>query len=385
MESAWREAGDPDARFLVICPASAVPVWTRELKQAEDAGRWTVQSYDRARVHGKPGWFAVVLDEAHYLKTRNAARTQKILGDRCDAKGGVIDGAHVVFALTGTPTPNNPGELWSLCRALFPSMLRPAHDAKAPPTNYWQFVSRFCTTQDTGFGIKITGGKNLELLRSRLEPHVLRRRKEDVLKDLPPITFGTLPLAAKAPPETAVSKEIIAALDKHGLAGLRALGPHIATWRHNCGVAKIAAVLAWLEDWRLGGGGKIVVFAHHREVIEALCKGQEPGSFARLDGASSPKQRAEAVQRFQNDPACLFFFGQIQAAGTAITLTAADTALFVESSWTPSDNEQAAMRIHRIGQRRACSVLLAFIPGGVDERITLACQNKMKSISALWN
>lgn len=103
-----------------------------------------------------------------------------------------------------------------------------------------------------------------------------------------------------------------------------------------------------------------------------------------LTGDNSPAERQQAVDAFQNDPAVRVFIGQIQAAGTGLTLTAASDALFVESSWTPSDNQQAAMRIHRIGQRNACLVRFAMLAGSIDENIQRAVLRKTSDIQKLW-
>jgi len=103
--------------------------------------------------------------------------------------------------------------------------------------------------------------------------------------------------------------------------------------------------------------------------------------FVTITGATHPRARVDAVKRFQEDPFIRGFFGQIQAAGTGITLTAAHDLLFVETSWVPSDNAQAAMRIHRIGQKSLCDVRYAVLPGSIDAIIARAVMRKSESIA----
>jgi SWI/SNF-related matrix-associated actin-dependent regulator 1 of chromatin subfamily A len=124
-----------------------------------------------------------------------------------------------------------------------------------------------------------------------------------------------------------------------------------------------------------------VLFAHHREVIEGLQAGLS--GHVSITGQTPASSRGFIVDTFQNDPHARVFIGQIQAAGTGITLTAASDVLFVESSWVPAENQQAAMRIHRIGQKNACLIRFATLAGSIDEQIQKAVARKTADITAL--
>jgi SNF2 family DNA or RNA helicase len=389
--AACDELGARDRCVLVVCPASLRENWKREFKRFSVKGITPiVVSYNSANAictEPPPGdqWDVLILDEAHYLKNHKAKRTKAIFGEKCDGEGGLVSRAAHVFCLTGTPTPNNPSELWSMLRAVMPAAIeRPMKNDKLKPMAYWPFVEKFCVTQDTGFGIKIIRGKNLSELKQRIAPFVLRRKKDEVLKDLPPIRFDTLALEGKFPREAAGELRMIAeALEKEGVAGLKAIGPHVAQLRRLTGMAKVPAAMEWISDFLEGGESKLVVFVHHRDVMAELYTAFGPIS-AVVDGMTTPAMRQEEVDRFQNNPRCRLFLGQIQAAGTGLTLTAASDVLFVESSWTPSDNQQAAMRVHRIGQRNACLVRFAMLAGSIDEDIQRAVMRKTTDIARLF-
>jgi SWI/SNF-related matrix-associated actin-dependent regulator 1 of chromatin subfamily A len=112
-------------------------------------------------------------------------------------------------------------------------------------------------------------------------------------------------------------------------------------------------------------------------VIEKLWVGLQDFGCTALHGGTSSAARQETIDDFQNNADCRVFIGQIQAAGVGITLTASSNSVFVESSWVPAENEQAAMRIHRIGQKNACLVRFATLAGSLDEQIQRACQRKL--------
>ena len=394
---------------LALCPAVALTNWMREFRRFQTTHRRvvgissgsdarategvTICSYDlaaRQEVHAilmqlRPD--VLILDEAHYLKGRKTHRTQAVFGPECDRMGGLAEGAKRVFALSGTPAPNNPAELWPLMRALFPKSI--TRDGNI--MDYWTFLRRFCIWREGMHGTRITGGRNLAELRARLAPHLLRRRKTEVLKDLPPIRFETVTLHPQGPlldlwqaedgPEGDELKKLLEQDD----ADLAEAAVHVAKLRRLTGLAKVASVVELLQDELAGGLNKIVVFAHHREVIQKLADGLSSFGVVVLQGSTPPTQRQAAIDGFQNDPAIRVFVGQLTAAGTAITLTAASNVLFAESSWTPSDNAQAAMRVHRIGQRSGVLVRFATLSGSLDEAITETVRRKTAVLAQIFD
>lgn len=370
---------------LVVCPASVVQNWHREIERFWPGFTdFSVVSYDYVARGGVVYRFhmssdsTLILDEAHYLKNPKAKRTKAIFGEKCDGKGGLVEKAKHVFCLTGTPTPNNPSELWPMLRAV-----------NGEPLSYWRFVQKFCRTRDNGFGIQIVGGKNLPELKERIAPFVLRRKKEEVLKDLPPIRFDELPLDVSLAGlpllhiEVALIEQTLAT---KGVEGLREIAPHVAKLRRVTGLAKVPAAAEWITEWFEGGGGKLVVFAHHRDVIDALCKAAKPEWRAcSITGSDDSATRQFVIDDFQRPGGSKLIIGQIQAAGIGVNLTAASDMLFVESSWVPADNEQAVGRINRIGQRNACLVRFATLAGSIDEQIQRAVMRKTADIAKLFS
>jgi SWI/SNF-related matrix-associated actin-dependent regulator 1 of chromatin subfamily A len=209
------------------------------------------------------------------------------------------------------------------------------------------------------------------------------------MKNLPPIRFDTLPLTSEAAvraikhiDKSGEIEKVEAAL-REGPEALAKIAPHVATLRRVTGLAKAPLVAEWVKDWLEAGGSKIVIFAHHRDVIKHLQDALEDVAVV-LTGDMGVWPRQAAVDAFQTDPVAKVFIGQIQAAGTGITLTAASDVLFAESSWVPAENSQAAMRVHRIGQKNACLVRFATLAGSIDERIQAVVSRKMFDIAQLF-
>jgi SWI/SNF-related matrix-associated actin-dependent regulator 1 of chromatin subfamily A len=132
-----------------------------------------------------------------------------------------------------------------------------------------------------------------------------------------------------------------------------------------------------------------LVFAHHAHVIGALSRQLGEYSPAVLTGTSSPRDREDAVNKFLLDRQCRVFIGNIQAAGTAITLVGpkckCSDVVFVESSWTPMDNAQAACRVHRIGQKDGVVVRMLSAAGTVDDLINGILVRKAREFTALFD
>ena len=357
--------------ILVICPAIAQTHWQREFDKFGLVDRQVrIVSYNKA---AQPSfrqelseYQLLVLDEAHFLKNRTAKRTKAIY------QKGIANLADRIWLLTGTPTPNNSAEIWTHLRTLLPSTIT----FNGKPLSYWQFVDKFCETRPGDYGPIFIGHKpDIRALKERMKPHTLRRHAEDVLKDLPPISFHTHVL-------TGTPATIEAEYDAVNVEGLIKLP--MSTLRRELGLAKAPVVAGMLDSELFEGSiNKVVVFAHHLDVIAELDRRLAAFQPAVVKGSTLSGQRQRCIDRFQTDPRCRVFIGQIQAASTAITLTAANQVVFAEQSWTPADNLQAAKRCHRIGQTKPVFARFITLAGSLDEAITAVLTRKTRLIAEL--
>ena len=115
--------------------------------------------------------------------------------------------------------------------------------------------------------------------------------------------------------------------------------------------------------------------------LEARLSEYQPAS---LSGDTAARRRDAQIARFQTDPACRVFIGQIVAAGTNIDLSVADEALFVEASWVPGENAQAAARLQNVNKNRPITATFVALADSIDERIQTTLRRKTKDLTALF-
>ena len=383
-------------RVLVVCPANVRPQWARQIKiwstlpkvvvypvfKSSDGvhptANYVITSFEVARdglwdTLRSYNWDLLVIDEGHYLKTPDAARTRALFGASRQSKcryagtGGISERAEQIVALTGTPLPNRPRECYTLANALDPSSV--------DWMNFNSFKDRFNPggrDMDSGATWEYTA--RLPELNARLRCNfMVRRLKEDVLKDLPAKRYEIVPVEMTGKIAMALHAEKMLDFDEEEM--LRRSGGKIdgaiSTVRRQMGEAMSPAILEHCVVLVEGGVGKLVVFAHHHSVLDALQKGLNKFGCIRVDGNTSAKGKHGAVEKFKFDPRLKVFLGQMQsiATGTDGLQDVATHCVLAEGSWVHGDNEQAVDRLHRMGQKGSVLAQLMVAPGSISERI----------------
>ena len=394
--------GDPSIKtVLVIVPATLKINWQREVK------KWLVRpmtigiasgkdypnpepdiviiNYDILKNHRKAlrarKWDCLICDESHYLKNAKAQRTKEALGGR-----GIkpISARRILF-LTGTPILNKPIELWTTLKRLDPSTWR----------SWKHFANRYCDAYYNGFGWDVSGASNLDELQKKLRSTIMvRRLKSEVLKELPPKRRQIIALPADGMMQTIqnewpamhnytgmlenlqVAVELAKTSDNldeyddavqelRNSAGLAFT--EMSKARYETAMAKLPIVIEHIKNV-LESEDKVVVFAHHLDVLNAIYNRFESNAVI-LTGETSHEDRQLAVDEFQNNPDIKLFVGSIKAAGVGITLTASSTVLFAELDWVPANMSQAEDRLHRITQTNSVLVQHLVLDGSLDASI----------------
>ena len=387
------EAGLPDGKILVVCPASLKLNWKREIQLVDPAAaievlgvdqdiaddpRWVIVNYDILRKHADRlhavDWAGVILDEAHFIKNASQRTNHclKLLGVQSDARASVI-GPDYVFLLTGTPMTNRPKDLFNLLRCVGHPSAR----------SFLSFAKRYCDAYRNDYGWVTTGASNLDELNLLMKEVSIRRKKEDVL-DLPPKIRSWVPVDISA------SKAAFNAVESflNWYAGTDPSQPNdteflsrltkVRTALHK---GKQKAVEERIRDV-VAGGEKVVLFTCFSEGIKRH-RAKLGDTAVTITGSDTPEKRMAAVDRFQGDDNVRVALCNIIAGGVGITLTAGTHVIFQDLDWVPANHAQAEDRCYRLGQKSRVTVEYFLAAGTLDSYIAELLEQKIKLIAAV--
>ena len=308
-------------------------------------------------------WDAIVFDEAHYLKNRHTHRFKAakrlLMGRYCN-----------VFCLTGTPIINEPGDIWALLHLC---------DGKKY-TSYWNWVSRHAMLVPNPFSRvpKIVGVRNPAETQHELSDYVLRRSKAE-FHDLPPRTVTELLVDLTVDQRRAYREmalygtvgDVSTASKLAQVTRLRQLciSPELVRGETPLRGAKLDIVEELCND---SGLQQVVVFTNYRDVAQELA--------SRVDGVALtgdvPDNRRhtalEAFRRGDYRTICM----TLGVGGVGIDLSTASVAIFVDVSWSPAINAQAADRLHRPGQLQPVTVYVLTAADTIEDRVMRLLQRK---------
>jgi SNF2 family DNA or RNA helicase len=313
----------------------------------------------------------IVLDEAQNIKNRSTRNAKSVK---------LIEAEHRLI-LSGTPIENSLDELWSLFDFLMPGFL----------SSYDRFVEKY---------IRIPGPeqiKNLEYLRKKVAPFILRRMKVDVLDDLPPVSeipyhcqlsetqqelYISYATSARDELTKLVERDGFDKVQIHVLATLTRLKqicchPAIfAKERAEQGDSAKYDMLLELLQSLIENRRKTVIFSQYTRMLQIMREDFEKKGikFVYLDGSS--KNRLEIVKQFNEDKNVLVFLVSLKAGGTGLNLTGADTVIHYDMWWNPAVENQATDRVHRIGQKKSVSVYKLITLNTIEEKIVNLQQRK---------
>jgi SWI/SNF-related matrix-associated actin-dependent regulator 1 of chromatin subfamily A len=362
-------------RILIYAPASLLLNWKKELQKwmIDPLPVFTWKEFDSLKVipkefiilssfhySGKKDAILkvlkltsldlLVIDETHAFKNMQAQRTKLLF-----AVNGPFKISKKVVAMTGTPIVNRPIELYPIIKRLAPHLIQ--------NMNKFDFGMKYCNGWATPWGTyDFTGASSLKELGTNLRSgFMVRREKKEILPQLPKLLKNLVYLDKKAPKHLSFKDDNVS--NKGAVAFEESSVAHL-----DLGLLKLPLAIDYLKTMNEGGHKKMIVFAHHREVLKGLFEGLKELNPVLFIGGMTPKAKDEAVTKFQEDPTCEVFIGGIIPAGVGLTLTAASYVALVEADWRPGINDQAIDRAHRIGQESTVLAEFLVIEGTLDER-----------------
>lgn len=346
---------------FILCPSSVKNHWASEFTRVNsklkiDIAHKGTHEFGLADVYimnyellGKvepPKHVTLVLDESHKIKNPQAKRTK--------ASMKLIKKATYAYALSGTPMPSRPVELWPLLYSMGITRF-----------GWYDFTREFCAAWDAPWGRDVSGASNLKSLARTMEPYVLRRTKESVFPAYRPPEFRLITF--DLPVDRKESKFDKAALVEHPNPILAFEG--LADIMLQSGLKKIPDAIEFIEDL-LNSEQQVVVFGHHKAVIDALEEKLAKYKPLRLTGDTPSAKRGELVKQFKENSEHRVFLGNVIAAGEGIDLSTADTIVFVESSWVPGVIQQAAARTESmVKMNSAAQIYLLTTEASIDHYV----------------
>lgn len=374
-------------KVLVICPASLKSQWRSEIRQFSqrscqlvlgshkdrpgqyaDDHFFTICNYEQVlrdilAIETVP-WDLIILDEGQRIKNWEAKTSR------------IIKGLKSPFALvlSGTPLENRLDELFSVVEFIDDRRLGPA----------FRFFNRHKVVDERG---KLIGYKDLDHLRQRLKPILLRRTRSKVIQELPPRTTRVIRIA---PTDEQISLQQIhrhivqTIINKKYLSEMDLLRLQKALLMCRMGAdstflvdkqppgysSKLKELGQLFDQLREEEGRKIVLFSEWTtmlDLIEPLLD-ERRINHVRLDGSVPQKKRQALIHRFQNDPDCMLFM-TTNAGATGLNLQAANTVINVDLPWNPAVLEQRIARAHRMGQKQPVQVFILITTDTLEENL----------------
>ena len=378
-----------DKKFLVVCPASVIPVWVSEIKKffpnfkakvltsktknVDDGiliSSYTQLRRNKALIDGEM-FEVAVLDEAQFIKNPDSKTTSACSGIKAKYK----------LALTGTPIENRLLDMWTAFRWLMPGLM-------GSRKRFEDFVQN--------------SQESVKIVRKQISPFVLRRLKSEVARELPEKIFIDLlcPMSETQTIEYNAlldkTRSELSSVDKNDSKSRFTVLSLLTRLRQACCDARLLPWVAESDSSDVGGkisvltdrvqelvlsGKKVLIFSQFTKFLSLikanLTKVMEHSQILELTG--STRDRSKPVETFQNAKESMVMLVSLRAGGTGITLTNADYVFLADPWWNPAVEEQAIDRVHRIGRRGDVFVYRLVSQGSVEDRVR-SLQAQKKSI-----
>ncbi len=388
-------------RVLVVAPASVKYQWETEIQKYTDRPVQVIEgtTEQRRAQYKEPTFYrlinyeiavrdldelnawqpdVIVLDEAQRIKNWESKTSKAVKRLR----------SRYALVLTGTPLENKLEELYSIVQFVDDRRLGPA----------FQFLYDHRVLDEAG---KLIGYRNLDKIREKLEPILLRRTRAEVLTQLPArtenIVYVELADAQRGPYQEnqttlarLLQKKYLSEVDRRRIlaciTNLRMLCDSTFLLDKETNTSpKLEEFEELLGDLLHSGPHKVVVFSQWEqmlrkavEVVERLGSG-----YALLSGSVPAKERRGLIERFRDDPACRVFLST-DAGGTGLNLQVADTVINLEVPWNPAVLDQRIARVHRLGQHRPVQVFNLVTRDTIEEKVLRTLTMKRSLFESLF-
>ena len=349
--------------FLVVCPASLITNWCREIAKFcsipvvrihgsdREAAieKWKDEGGAGVTTYETTGYFTfdeeykfnlLIVDEAHYIKNKEAQRTRNTLN--------ISKHADRMLFMTGTAMENNVDEMITLM-----SYLKPDISSSVKKLSFMSAAKQF---------------------RDKIAPVYYRRKREDVLKELPE-KIETREWCTLGPEEEKIYEDFTR---KKKFMDMRRVSWNIDDLTLSAKANRLREIAEEAEE----DGRKILVFSFFLDTIEKVSSLFGDKCMPYINGALTPEKRQSIIDDFEKAPAGTILPAQIQSGGTGLNIQSASVVVICEPQLKPSIENQAISRAYRMGQSRNVLVYRLLADDTVDERLLERLEEKQKEFDA---
>lgn len=387
---------------VIIVPATVKLQWHHEVVRWCGVNGFLTQVISNGKEFAAPGFniyvvtyemcksetmWQYVKDDIKFVVLDECQRIKNHLSARAKAVQVLCKNVPHILPMSGTPIKNNAGEYFTVLNLVQPRRY----------PNYTRFIEQECDSYNNGWGYKVGGLKNPEKFAEETKDFIIRRTKDEVLKDLPEFrrVFSHVELDGKV---KKAYLDLIKELDdilydedmnpmEQGAAKIAIM----AKMRHITGLSKIPAVADQTQEFLTSNPveKKLTIFTHHQDVMELLSAECSP--FLRemalsecllMKGSISADERFRLTNRFREDDRARVMIASTLAAGEGLNLQFCSDAIMMERQWNPANEEQAESRFHRYGQKNAVTVNYAIVSETIDEYFTELVEQKRAIVAA---
>ncbi|MFI3307381.1 MAG: SNF2-related protein [Mycoplasmatota bacterium] len=390
---------DKNCKILIVCPTSLIYNWEKEFDMFAPSLKYKVidntkekredlinqdfnifiTSYGRLRndvdIYNDKCFELIIIDEAQNIKNPKAGISKALKQLKAETK----------IALTGTPVENSVLEVWSIFDFIMPGFLH----------SLSKFQSKYNVKE-----MNEKSHKLLSELSNVISPFILRRRKNEVLKELPIKQDNNIYLELPEKQKKLYAfqvkkskKEFEELLEKEGFLKARfkilqlltklrqiCIDPNLIFEDYDGESIKLSETIDLLNGY-IKNGHKVLIFSSFKSAIYNLSYQLKENNITHyiIDGSVSSKKRTDLVDAFNKDNTNVFLI-TLKAGGTGLNLTSADVVIHLDLWWNPAVENQATDRAHRIGQINNVEVVKLICKGTIEEKI-LDLQNKKKVLN----
>lgn len=378
---------------IVVAPTSVKLQWHHEFLARCGVEGFLTQVISSGKELAAPGFdiyvctydllknertFDLVRDKIKLVVIDECQRIKDHLSGRAKAVQKICKNVEHILALSGTPIKNHAGEYFTVLNLIAPRLF----------PHYMSFIERECDSYHNGWGMKVGGLRNPEAFKEKTKDFIIRRVKDDVLKDLPQKTrkFFHCELDKrlnKAYADALTELEELYYSDEGSAFDRQSNQLAIMTkMRQITGIGKVKHAVEFATEFVQSCDRKLTIFAHHHVAVDMLIAelnselakiGEKP--VLNLHSGLDSFKRQEIVDKFKDNGSRIMVASQL-AAGEGINLQFCSDAIMLERQWNPANEEQSEDRFHRFGQTWPVSITYMIASETIDEYFTELVETK---------